>query len=102
MIETDTVEGVQKCEATLNLVCLNHSLKDIVDGQRLTLPGEVVGDGENGAKVVRRVAPLSRQETVVVVQPPDLGANVERTTDGVELVVGTGDLRAYNAINMSV
>ena len=67
MVESDAVERVEKGEPALNLVRLNHTLENVVDGDTLSFARQVVGDGENGAKVVRRVAPLSSQETVVVV-----------------------------------
>jgi hypothetical protein len=35
------------------------------------------------------------EPAVVIIEPADLGADVERTTDRVELVVGTRDLGAY-------
>ena len=57
MVETDAVERVQEGEATLDLVRLDHALKNVVDRHRLTLPREVVRDSENGAKVVGRVTP---------------------------------------------
>ncbi len=95
MVQSDTVERVQKGKATLDLVRLDHGLEDIVHGQGLTLTPKVVGDSKNGTEVVRWVTPLSSKEAVVVVQPTDLGTDVERTPDGIELVVRPGNLRAY-------
>ena len=92
MVETDTVEGVEERETALDLVRLDHALEDIMDGQRLALASEMIGDRENGPQVIRRVSPLSREEAVVVVEPPDLGADVECTADRVQLVVGTRNL----------
>lgn len=57
MVETDAVERVQEGEATLDLVRLDHALKNVVDRHRLTLPREVVRNSKNGAKVVGRVTP---------------------------------------------
>ena len=67
MVESDAIERVQEGKATLDLVRLDHTLENVVDGDTLSFARQVIGDGENGAKVVRRVAPLSSQETVVVV-----------------------------------
>ena len=39
------------------------------------------------------MTPLGSKETVIVIQPPDLGADVERAADGVELVVRARNLR---------
>jgi hypothetical protein len=40
------------------------------------------------------VSPFSGEPAVVVVEPPDHGTDVEGGVDGVQLKVGTGDLRA--------
>lgn len=95
MVESDAIERVQEGKATLDLVRLDHTLKDFVDGQGLTLARKMVGHSKDGTKVVRWVTPLSSKETVVVVQPPDLGTDVERAPNRVELVVRSGNLRAY-------
>ena len=92
MVETNTVEGVEERETALDLVRLDHALEDLMDGQRLALASEMIGDRENGPQVIRRVSPLSREEAVVVVEPPDLGADVECTADRVQLVIGTRNL----------
>ena len=73
-----------------------------MDGDGLALAREVVRNGEDGAEVVRRVAPLGCEEAVVVVEPADLGADVERAADGVKLVVGAGDLRACSPARLSL
>ena len=102
MIETDTVERVQKSKTALDLVRLDHALENVMDGDVFALAGEVVGDGENGAQVVRGMPPLGGQEAVIVVQPPNLSADVESTADRVELVVGAGDLRACSPARLSL
>ena len=48
VIETDAVEGVEEGEASLDLVSLDHAREDVMDGELLTLTGEVIGDGEDG------------------------------------------------------
>ena len=67
------------------------------EGSDVTLVAhsKMVGHSKDGTKVVRWVTPLSSKETVVVVQPPDLGTDVERAPNRVELVVRSGNLRAY-------
>ena len=94
MVQADAVERVQEGEAALDLVRLDHRLKDVVYSQGLALAGEMVGDCKDGPKVVGRMSPLRGEEAVVVIQPPDLGANVECTTDRVKLIVCTRDLGA--------
>lgn len=57
VIETDSVEAVQEGQASLNLVGLDHSLKDILDSELLTLASQVVRDSKDGSQVVRRMTP---------------------------------------------
>ena len=83
-------------------MCLDHGLEDVANRDWLALPCEVVRNCEDGTQIVRRMPPFSSKEAIVEIKPANLSTNVKSTTDGVELVVGTGDLRAYNAINMSV
>ena len=45
MIETNTVEGVEKSKASLDFVGLNHAREDVMYGELLTLTGEMIGDG---------------------------------------------------------
>jgi hypothetical protein len=45
------------------------------------------------------MSPLGGEPAVVEIEPSDLGADVERATDGVELVVGTRDLGSCWASN---
>jgi len=91
VVETNTVEGVEEGKTALNFVGLDHSLKNIVYGQALTLTGEVVRNSENGTEIVGRVTPFSSEETVVVIEPTDLSTNVKGTTNGVELIICSGD-----------
>ena len=58
MVQTNAIERVEECEAALNLVSFNHSLKDLADCDRFSFPSEVVGDRQDGTQVVRRMAPL--------------------------------------------
>lgn len=101
VVETDLVEGVEEGEAALDLVCLDHSLKDLLDGDDLAVSevtagavgaGDPVGDGENGAQVVGWMTPLSGQPAVVVIEPSDHGTNVEGGIDWVQLEWSSRDL----------
>ena len=92
MVQSDTVEGVQESETTLNLMCLDHTLQNVAHGQRLALAGKMVGDRQDSPQVVRWVPPFRGEEAIVEVEPPDLRANVERAADWVNLEVGSGDL----------
>lgn len=101
VVQANLVVGVEKSQATLDLVRLDHTLKDILDGEDLAasqvtagLVGAVdpVSDGEDGAQVVRRVTPLGGEPAVVEVEPSDHGADVEGTVNGVQDKGSTGDL----------
>lgn len=94
VIETDTVEGVEEGKTSLDFVSLDHTRKDVMDGELLTLTGEMIGDGEDGTQVVGWVTPLCGEETVIEVEPSDHRSNVERAPDRVELVVSSGDAGA--------
>ena len=52
VVETDTVERVEQGKTALNLVGLDHALKDVVNGQRLSLASEMVGNGQDGTQVI--------------------------------------------------
>ena len=103
VVKTDLVVRVEKGQAALDLVGLDHGLEDLLDGDDLAVAevaagavgaGDPVGDRENGAQVVRWVTPLGGQPAVVVVQPADHGTNVEGSVDWVKLEVGSWDLWA--------
>jgi hypothetical protein len=89
-------------------VCFDHALEDILNGDVLALAREMVRDGEDCPQVVGRVAPWNgrhwgntsgnggkdpaertfcSEEAVVEVKPTNDGADVEGSTDRVELVV---------------
>ncbi len=88
VIEAHLVEGVLEREAALDLVGLDHRRQHVAHGQR-GLPGcgagEPVGNGEDAAQVVGRVAPLGGQPGVVEVEPANHGADVEGGLNRVEL-----------------
>lgn len=101
VVKTDLVVGVEESQASLDLVGLDHTLKDVLNGEDLaasqvttSLVGSVdpVGDSEDSTQVVRGVTPLSGQPAVVEVEPSDHGTNVEGSVDGVELERSTRDL----------
>lgn len=94
VVETDTIEGVEEGEASLDLVSLDHARENIMDGELLTLTGEMISDGEDGTQVVGWMAPFCGEETVVEVEPSDHRSNVKRAPDGVEFVISSGDSSA--------
>lgn len=57
MVEPNTVEGVQERQATLNLMRLDHSLQDLLNGHGFALARKVVCDCEDGSQVVGRMTP---------------------------------------------
>lgn len=103
VVKTDLVVGVEESQAALDLVGLDHTLEDILDGEDLaagevaaSLVGSVdpVGDSEDGTQVVGGMSPLSSQPAVVEVEPSDHSTNVEGSVDGVELEGSSRDLGA--------
>ena len=90
VIQANLVEGVLQREAALDLVRLDHRRQHGAHGER-RLSGRYrgarkpVGDGENAAQVVRRMAPLGSQPGVVEVEPANHGADVEGGLHRVEL-----------------
>jgi hypothetical protein len=114
VVEADAIERVEQREATLDLVRLDHTLEDVLDGDALALACQVVSDGEDGTEIVGRVAPFNNgivvisvvgakeaevntrtfcsKEAVVKVEPTDDGPDVERPSNRVELVVSPRDL----------
>ena len=100
MVQAYLVVGVQKGQATLNLVCPDHSLQDLFHSYDLSiskLPSRTVGAGDpirnsqDGAQVVRRMAPFSGEPAVVVVEPSNHGPDVEGAIDRVKLERGAGN-----------
>lgn len=116
VIKANSVERVEECEAALDLMGLDHSLEDVADFEWLPLTRKVIGDSQNGSKIVRRMAPygindelmiqykeLDRhtfcgQKAVIEIEPSNDGANVECTTDRIQLVVSSRDLGTYGRI----
>lgn len=103
VVEADLVVRVEQSQAALDLVGLDHALEHISDGEDLAasqvtagLVGAVdpVSNGQDGAQVVRGVAPFSGQPAVVEVEPSDHGTNVEGSVDGVQHKGGSGNLGA--------
>ena len=90
VVEANLVERVLEREAALDLVCLDHRRQHRAHGQRSLAAGngsagEPVGDGEDAAQIVRRVAPLGGQPGVVEIQPANHGADVEGGLNRVQL-----------------
>lgn len=49
VIQADAVERVQESKLSLDLVCLDHTLKNIADGKRLSLACEMICNGKDSA-----------------------------------------------------
>ena len=99
VIEPDAVEAVLERQDALDLVRLDHRGEHVAHCERRlalhhALARQVVGHGEDGAEIVRRVAPLRRQPGVVEIQPAHHRADVERRLHGVELIRRAGHARA--------
>jgi len=68
------------------------TLKHVLDSDLLAAAGKPVGNGKNGAKIVRGVAPLGSEEAIVEVEPPDHGADIEGSTNRIKLIGSTRNL----------
>ena len=82
MVQTDTVKTVFQGEYTLDLMGLDHAVKDVCDGQRVSpcadiFQAEIVGDRENAAKIIGRMPPLRGQPGIVEIQPAHQRADIE-------------------------
>ena len=91
MIQADAVEAVLQRQAALDLVRLDHRRQHVAHEQRRLAAGrgdagEIVGQRQNAAQIVRRMPPLRRQPSVVEVQPADHAADVPRRLDRIQLV----------------
>lgn len=107
MVQADLVERILESHDTLDLVCLDHGLQNVLDLQHIAvaqLATSAVGardpvrNGENGAQVIRRVAPLSSKPAVIEIQPPDHGTDVEGTAHRIELIGGSGHAGAIGDV----
>ena len=57
MVQTDTVVAVQEGKAALNFVRLDHALEQVLDSELLTLPRQVIRNGQDGTQVIRGMSP---------------------------------------------
>jgi hypothetical protein len=64
VVEADAIERVEQREATLDLMRFDHALEDVLDSDTLALACQVVRDGEDGTKIVGRVAPFSNKGVI--------------------------------------
>ena len=103
VIETDLVVGVQECQTSLDLVCLDHGLQDFLNSHDLSISEvststvcsrDPVCDGQNSTQVIRWVTPLSGQPAVIVIEPSDHSTDVESSIDRIKLERGSRDLGA--------
>ena len=95
-VVTDPFVAVLECQAALDLVRHDGRFQHVEHPQRFFALGarlsrQVVGDGEDAAQVIRRVAPLGSEPRVVEVEPADHAADIERAVDRVEMPAGSGD-----------
>lgn len=88
MVKADSVERVEEGKAALDFMGLDHCLKDVTDRQRLPLPCQMIGNSQNGTKVIRWMTPFSGQETIIEVKPSNSSSDVESSSDGIKLKVG--------------
>ncbi len=66
MIQTDAVVTILQRQDALDLMGFDHRLQDIGDRERfLSGASEIIGQGENAAKIVRRVTPLGGEPGIV-------------------------------------
>lgn len=57
MIQPNAVERVEEGQLALNLVSFNHALQNVLNGQGLSLPREMIGNSQDRTQVIRRVTP---------------------------------------------
>ena len=57
MIQTDTVVAIQEGKAALNFVRLDHALEQVFDGELLTLPRQIIRNGQDGTQVIGGMSP---------------------------------------------
>jgi hypothetical protein len=58
VIQTNTIERVEECEAALNFMSFDHCLEDLMNCEWFPFPSKVIGNGQDGTQVVRRMTPL--------------------------------------------
>ena len=61
VVEADTVKRVEQRKTTLDFVGLDHALEDVMDGKWLSLAGEMISHGKDGAEVVRWMTPYQKE-----------------------------------------
>lgn len=57
VVEADSIERVEEGKTALNFMGLDHCLEDVTNGQRLSLTCQMIGNSQNGPKVVRWMTP---------------------------------------------
>jgi hypothetical protein len=60
VVKADSIERVEEGKAALNFMGLDHSLKNVADRQRLSLACQMIGNSQNGPKVVGWMTPLRK------------------------------------------
>ncbi len=57
VIQANSVERVEERETSLDFVGHDHSLKEILHGESLSLTREMISNSQDGSKVIGRVPP---------------------------------------------
>ena len=86
VIEADLVERILERDHALDLVGLDHRGSTSRMQERLAVARQPVGDREDAAEIVGRMAPFRREPGVVEIEPADHGADVERRLHRIEPV----------------
>jgi hypothetical protein len=61
VVESDSVERVEKRKTTLDLMRLDHGRQDIVHGERFAFAREVIRYGKDRAQIVRWMSPYRKR-----------------------------------------
>src|SRR5437899_10220961 len=96
MVQADFVEGILQRDDALYLVRLDHGGEHIAHRKlwaplRDGIARKPVGNRENTAKIVGRMAPFGRQPSVVEIEPAAHGPDVEGSLDRIELKGRSGN-----------
>lgn len=59
MIQPNAIERVEESQATLNLMGLDHRFENLMNGNRLTLTSEMIGNSQDGTEVVGWMSPYN-------------------------------------------
>lgn len=57
MVQTDTIETVEKSQTALDFMSFDHAFQNIFNGKFLSLAGQEIGYSQNCTKIVGRMSP---------------------------------------------